>query len=93
MSDYVTREEFETRVGNLEKRTDTIEYHLLKHGYEHGELEEVLRKLAKRDFSYEDSSQRDIMIRAMFTIMNYNVQQIAQKFGLSDSRVYQIINN
>jgi DNA-directed RNA polymerase specialized sigma subunit len=91
-NDYITRSEFEEYQKSNNERFNVVEYELLKVGYSNAERDEILKKIAKRDFSWSDMAQRDAMIKAMYLIHQFSSNDIACKFNISKERVLQIVN-
>lgn len=92
MSEYVTKIEFEEYKKENNERFNSIEYELLKLNYSRIQTEEILRKVARRDFNYADKAERDAMILAISVLGIMSIMQIAHKFDLTENRVRQIIS-
>lgn len=92
MSEYVTKIEFEEYKKENNERFNSIEYELLKLNYSRIQTEEILRKVARRDFNYGDKAERDAMILAISVLGIMSIMQIANKFDLTENRVRQIIS-
>lgn len=92
MSEYVTKIEFEEYKQENNERFNSIEYELLKLNYSRIQTEEILRKVARRDFNYVDKAERDAMILAISVLGIMSIMQIANKFDLTENRVRQIIS-
>lgn len=92
MSEYVTKIEFEEYKKENNERFNSIEYELLKLNYSRIQTEEILRKVATRDFNYADKSERDAIILAISVLGIMSIMQIANKFDLTENRVRQIIS-
>lgn len=92
MSDYVTKAELGRILKGIDERLNTIEYELLKNDYKHQERDEILRKVAKKDYEYENRKQRNEMAKVMYLVREEPVTYIAEKLKISKSTVYKAVN-
>ncbi|MGL5066508.1 MAG: hypothetical protein ACRC6T_01595 [Sarcina sp.] len=91
MSDFINRREFEEYKSTVDARFNLVEYEILRLNYSRVETEEILRKIARRDYSWSDKNERNQLILALSVLGIMTVVQMANKFDLSAERVREII--
>lgn len=91
MSAFIDTREFERYQEAVNLRFNLVEYDVLRLTYSRMETQEILRKIARRDYSWSDKNEGNQLILALSVLGIMTVVQLANKFDLSAERVRQII--
>jgi hypothetical protein len=83
----------EYRQDLLENRQDLLEERLEKFEYQSKNLERALIKLRKKDYSYENTEERNFLVVAAVKFAGWKRKHIAELFNLSTTQVGNIVNN